>query len=203
MRKLIGLAILCLMCAVPAFAQQKPTKPQRPAQQQKSNQQQARTRSAPVGKGYIPPRGPAPARKPAPPRESRGATPQSNQRPSYNDQSGHPAAPHVHANNNQWVGHDTGPDDPHYHLDNPWEHGHFPGDIGREHVYRLEGGDRDRFRFGNFYFSIAPYDDDYCGDWLWDSDDIVIYADPDHIGWYLAYNVRLGTYCHVMYLGPS
>lgn len=137
----------------------------------------------PVGGGHIPSHGP------------QTHTPLPQGKP---DQPGHPSVPHVDAGTDRWVGHVPSGN---YHLAQPWQHGHFPGRSGAGQVWRLAGGGPDRFWFGGYYFSVAPADLGYCDGWLWDSDDIVLYPDPDDPGWYLAYNVRLGTYVHVMYLG--
>ena len=181
MAKIIGFIAVCFLFSSAALAQREQHAP------------------SGVGGGHIPAHGPE-AYHGAPP--ARNAPAAHNPSPSrtVRDQPNHPAAPHVDPDDH-WVGHDSGPNDPHYHLDHPWAHGHFGGAIGRDHVYRLTGGGPQRFGFGGFFFSVAPYDLGLCGGWLWNSDDIVIYDDPDHPGWYLAYNVRLGTYVHVMYLG--
>lgn len=152
-----------------------------------------------------PPRGPAPApaRAVHPQPQARSAGP-----PPIAVRGAEPARgserPHVDRDA-RWVGHDSGRHDERYRVDRPWAHGRFTHPMGRGHVYRIGGWDapRRRFWFASSFFVVAEPDWGYAGDWDWASDQVVLYDDPDHAGWYLAYNVRLGAYIHVQYDGPQ
>jgi hypothetical protein len=90
---------------------------------------------------------------------------------------------------------------PTYRVGGGWGRGFSHDYIGPRHVWRLEGGNRDRFYFRGFYFRVVASDYRYADDWYFDRDNVIIYDDPDNVGCYLAFNTRLGTYIHVVFEG--
>ena len=166
-----------------------------------------------VGGGYIPSHGPAPASPCAP---AQASTPSAFTVNNFMavDEKGHPNVPHVDARNDKWVGDDTCANDPHYHLDRPWAHGRFTGGFGPHQVFVLSfdklppgvaewlAGGLDRVSFADSYWNVAAYNlYNIAGRWKWNGDQVVVYQDPVHVGWYLAYSPQSGTYAHVEYLG--
>lgn len=109
MKNILVFLAVSLIFSLPAFAQHE--------EHQEHNQGPQRNEGR--NEMHVPPRGPEPVHNPHPAEENR----------RFRDQEGHPDAPHVHPDG-RWVGHDTGRNDTHYHLDHPWEHGRFRGGIG-------------------------------------------------------------------------
>src|SRR5664280_2038871 len=92
MKNLTALLGVLLICSVPAVAQKK------------EGGEPHQGGSPQVGGGHIPPRGPKAApRKPVAVHPTKTGLPHVTP-----DQAGHPIAPHVHANGNRWIGHDSG-----------------------------------------------------------------------------------------------
>jgi len=101
-----------------------------------------------------------------------------------------------------WYGH-AAPSDPRFQLARPFEHGRFALS-GRSHVYsvlRVDLSGRRLWLPAGFSFEVATWDWALTAPWCWDCDQFVVYDDPDHIGWYLLYDVRFGEYVHAQYLG--
>jgi hypothetical protein len=108
-------------------------------------------------------------------------------------------APRVERASNRWVVPVYRRED--FYLPRYYDHGRFIRGTGPQFVWQLRGGTRTRFNVSGVYFSLLYADYPYADGWDWYGDYIVIYDDPEHYGWYLAYNVRLGMYLHVRYMG--
>jgi hypothetical protein len=138
-----------LVMSLPAIAQQFPEAHGRPV--------------PPPSHGPAPYKAPtaAPAHKTNDARQPAQHEQPTQQQKNFSDKPGHPNLPHVDPTNH-WVGHDTGRSDANYHVQHPWEHGHFAGGFGPSHRWHLGGGGPNRFTFNGWYWSVAPHDFAFC-----------------------------------------
>jgi hypothetical protein len=114
---------------------------------------------------------------------------------------GRPPARAPYVRDDHWYGH-AAPDDPRFHLEHPFQFGHF-GLVGPSHLYAVSRFDlaaRHVWLPGGM-FEIADWDWPVTTPWCWTCDQFVVYLDPDHPGWYLLYDVRMGEYVHAELVG--
>jgi hypothetical protein len=113
----------------------------------------------------------------------------------------HPASTVPYVRNDQWYGH-AAVGDPRLRLERPFQYGRFalPGPSHLYSLSRVDLGAR-RIWLPGGQFEIADYDWAVTAPWCWTCDQFVVYADPDHAGWYLVYDVRMGEYVHAQFLG--
>ncbi len=89
-----------------------------------------------------------------------------------------------------------------FQLDRPFARGRFVRDAGRRYaVARVDFGAGRVWLADGFGFEIAGWDRSLTSLWNWRADRFAIEADPDHLGWYLLTDLRLGHSVHVLFLG--
>jgi Ni/Co efflux regulator RcnB len=89
-----------------------------------------------------------------------------------------------------------------FQLDRPFARGRFVRDAGRRYpIARVDFGAGRVWLSDGFGFEIAGWDWPLTSLWNWRADRFVIEADPDHLGWYLLTDLRLGRSVHVLFLG--
>jgi hypothetical protein len=82
-----------------------------------------------------------------------------------------------------------------------YPHGRYPDVRGRYVAVRIDYRTRHVFLYDHSDWVVADYDLPRCRDWAWDRDEVYVYDDDHHPGWYLLFNARLGRYVHVEYFG--
>ena len=114
---------------------------------------------------------------------------------------GRPPVTVPYVRDGHWYGH-AAPDDPRFRLAQPFRFGHF-GLFGPSHLYGVTRFDlaARRIWLPGGMFEIADWDWAVTAPWCWTCDQFVVYLDPDHPGWYLVYDVRMGEYVHAEFLG--
>jgi hypothetical protein len=106
MKKYAGLLVMLFVCAVPVFAQRGG-----------GGGHAGGGHAGGGGGGHMGGGGFTPSHGPG---AFHGRPEPQGDHPNFHDGDGHPNAPHVHTDG-RWVGHGTGRDDNHYHLDHPFE----------------------------------------------------------------------------------
>ena len=87
------------------------------------------------------------------------------------------------------------------HPGHPYPYGHY-GHVRSAFVaHSFDVHARRIVLFDRSNWVVAPYDMRLCNGWDWDRDQVYVYNDDHHAGWYLLFNARLGAYVHVEYAG--
>lgn len=82
-----------------------------------------------------------------------------------------------------------------------YKHGRYEGVRHTWRVRTFEVRRRQVILVDRSTWVIASYDIPRCRDWAWDRDEVYVYDDDRHPGWYLLFNSRLGRYVHVEFFG--